>query len=288
MLRLGKRSDGEASDEAALPLPTPLASSEDSLEFLDYLLSRYPQLAYPVGIEDDGQLSDIDGELYFPSDDGLLDFEDGAGDLQQRFRYRRSEADGSSELSDEGVDKRQDEQNNGAFTDDGQEAVYGDNAGLEKRPMNMLRLGKRPMNMLRLGKRQLGMLRLGKRPMNMLRLGKRPMNMLRLGKRPMNMLRLGKRPMNMLRLGKRPMNMLRLGKRPMNMLRLGKRPMNMLRLGKRPMSMLRLGKRPMSMLRLGKRPMQMLRLGKRPRMGMLRLGKRAAENEEPAQDSASA
>ena len=167
---------------------------------------------------------------------------------------------------------------------------------IEKRPMNMLRLGKRPMNMLRLGKRPMNMLRLGKRPMNMLRLGKRPMNMLRLGKRegeeeeesfldddeymPLEdedeSLSADKRPMNMLRLGKRPMNMLRLGKRPMNMLRLGKRPMNMLRLGKRPMNMLRLGKRPMNMLRLGKRPMNMLRLGKRP-MNMLRLGKRAAE-----------
>lgn len=174
----------------------------------------------------------------------------------------------------------------------------GDESSVEKRPMNMLRLGKRAMSMLRLGKRPMNMLRLGKRPMNMLRLGKRPMNMLRLGKRPMNMLRLGKRPMNMLRLGKRPMNMLRLGKRdgqddledweempePVeegsedfdDEMSADKRPMNMLRLGKRPMNMLRLGKRPMNMLRLGKRPMNMLRLGKRP-MNMLRLGKRDAE-----------
>jgi hypothetical protein len=221
---------------------------------------------YPGYPDDDWTLDELldalENEEY--NNNGLYYYPEDQEPMHGRFRR-------SAELPEEGVadDSMQDgfpdvkrssglePQEGGA--EDGQ--LFEE--GIEKRPMNMLRLGKRPMNMLRLGKRPMNMLRLGKRPMNMLRLGKRPMNMLRLGKKDSSPadeeefgvegdgeweelddgLSADKRPMNMLRLGKRPMNMLRLGKRPMNMLRLGKRPMNMLRLGKRPMNMLRLGKR---------------------------------------------
>ncbi|RUS79706.1 hypothetical protein EGW08_012540 [Elysia chlorotica] len=252
MLRLGKRADDStSSDNSVFPVQAPVV--------LDYLLPHGPQLEDG---DDKGPVTDLDDELYYPADDEFVDDEGDDESLLQRFQYRPIETDDPSEEAEWEMSKRQNEQNNSAFTDDVEPSVYGDNSVAEselgKRHMSMLRLGKRQMSMLRLGKRQMGMLRLGKRHMGMLRLGKRPMDMLRLGKRPMNMLRLGKRPMNMLRLGKRPMNMLRLGKRPMNMLRLGKRPMDGLRLGKRPMDWLRLGKRPMNMLRLGKRSMSML------------------------------
>ncbi|GFR76063.1 myomodulin neuropeptides [Elysia marginata] len=271
MLRLGKRADDLATDESGLSA---------SPEFVEYLLKHYHPFVYPNGYaaEDDENLDDLvdavsevynaqDPEFFSDDDNDVID-----EGLEQRLRFRRSESDAPEDSDDLAASKRQDEENNDDFTVDGQWSSYGDDMGLDDAGLD---------------KRQLNMLRLGKRPMQMLRLGKRPMKMLRLGKRPMQMLRLGKRPMNMLRLGKRPMNMLRLGKRPMNMLRLGKRPMGMLRLGKRQMKMLRLGKRPMNMLRLGKRPMGMLRLGKR-QMKMLRLGKRSTETEESAENSASA
>jgi len=276
MLRLGKRG------VPMLRLGRSFESEDDDVtleELLNALQNEYGYYGSPYYYPEEENFSEEEPHRFrrsadasqetVPSDSVFAG--DSAKDVKRSVQEPQEEGAGEDELFEEGID------------------------GMEKRPMNMLRLGKRPMNMLRLGKRPMNMLRLGKRPMNMLRLGKRPMNMLRLGKRPMNMLRLGKRPMNMLRLGKRdgeesepideeefyepleeeegeedeftadkrPMNMLRLGKRPMNMLRLGKRPMNMLRLGKRPMNMLRLGKRPMNMLRLGKRPMNMLRLGKR-------------------------